>query len=312
MKSILVRYIFGLVCSLLLNSGLVAFAYGQEAKFVLSDIKIAPESAETEMTFSAEVDGRVSVEGNMGTVPDKAHPEQRIVLNNMFHDSAVHHFKGKIPGEVIERKNAWSGIRVNISGYVFEGSMDQPLTFRCVLGKGYVYAGGVGKVILKDGKEIALGKEKTQHDARTSGKELPLPPNATPASAWQVKVISVTKETVLSAMMGGTKMAYIARGTIFGDADTFLILQIKAARTTGSDVLRFTKEDTYVEGENGRKFPMKGLLDAKGNYDPYVVGTTYREPVKLVFPVVWSAGTFKIVPAKGITALELPSIRDTK
>lgn len=158
MKSILVRYILGLGCSLLLISGLVTVAYGQEAKFVLTDIKIAPESAETEMTFSADANGMISVEGQIGTVPDKRHPGQRKVLDNMFHDSAVHHFKGKILGEAIERKNVWSGIQVNISGYIFEGSIDQPLTFRCVLGKGYVYLDGTGTVTMKDGSVVKLGR----------------------------------------------------------------------------------------------------------------------------------------------------------
>jgi hypothetical protein len=112
-------------------------------------------------------------------------------------------------------------------------------------------------------------------------------------------------------MMRGTRTVYIARGTTFGDSDSFLILHIKATRTSGHDVLRFTQENTYVEGANGRKFSMKGLLDAKGNYNPYVIGTTYHESEKLVFPVIWSAGPFKFFPAKGIASLGLPSIRNS-
>lgn len=137
------------------------------------------------------------------------------------------------------------------------------------------------------------------------------PTESTRASAWRVAIISATKETVLSSMMGGTKAVYIARGTIFGDSDSFLILHIKATRTSGNDVLRFTQEGTYVEGANGRKFSMKGVLDAKGNYNPYVIGTTYQESEKLVFPVIWSAGPFKFFPAKGIASLGLTSIRNS-
>ena len=138
------------------ESGLRAIAHGQEDKHLLSDIKIAPESAKTEMTFSEEPNGKISIKGKMGTVPAKDNHEERIVLDNMFHDSAVHHFKGKVPGEAIEKIE---GIRVNLSGYVFEGSIDQPLTFRCVLGKGYVYLDGNGTVTMKDGSVVKLGRD---------------------------------------------------------------------------------------------------------------------------------------------------------
>lgn len=49
------------------------------------------------------------------------------------------------------------GIRVNLSGYVFEGSINQSLTFRCVLG-GYVHLDGTGTVTMKDGGVLKLGR----------------------------------------------------------------------------------------------------------------------------------------------------------
>ncbi|MCJ7447721.1 MAG: hypothetical protein MUO72_08510 [Bacteroidales bacterium] len=160
MKSLFFWYVFGLGFSFLLSSPYEANIYGQETKFVLTDIKIIPESAKTELTFMAGSDGSVSVEGEMGTAVNKEHPGERYVLDNMFHDSAIHHFKGKIPGKEIERKNGWYEIQVNIDGYLFEGSMEQPLTFRCIYGKGYVYQGGVGTVTMKDGRVVKLSGNK--------------------------------------------------------------------------------------------------------------------------------------------------------
>lgn len=211
MKSILVWYILGLSCSLLLTSGLRAIAHGQEDKLVLSDIKIAPESAKTEMTFSGEPNGKISIEGKMGTVPAKDNPKERIVLDNMFHDSATHHFKGKVPGEAIEKME---GIRVNLSGYVFEGSMDQPLTFRCVLGKGYVYLDGNGTVTMKDGSGVKLGRDSPApaSPAASRPQSSEIQPKASIAGKWLGKTIDGVSLTVTLSSIGNktsvTKVGY--------------------------------------------------------------------------------------------------------
>jgi hypothetical protein len=197
----------------------------------------------------------ISVQGKMGTVPDKAHPGQRIVLDNMFHDSAVHHFKGRILGEVIERKNAWSGIRVNISGYVFEGSVYQPLKFRCVLGKGYVYAGGVGKVILKDGKEVALGKENPQHDSQTSGK-VSIAPTAPDES--QTANLIANMATLKLVMID---IFYKSLGIVWPDNASWDVLRTNAMRL----LARYGKKSDDIDGSLHPK-NVHGML----SHDPYI------------------------------------------
>ncbi len=129
-------------------------------------------------------------------------------------------------------------------------------------------------------------------------------------SGWQVEVISADTNGVLTATTaGGTRLGFIASTPIFGDSDTFLILQIKATRTSGQDSLRFTIEDTYVEGQNGRKFPMKGMVYANGNYDPYIIKTTYQDITTLVFPVVGADSQFMLVPTEGFSPVVVHPIR---
>jgi hypothetical protein len=73
MKSILVRYILGLGCSLLLSCGLVAFAYGQETKSVVKLGRNSPGPASTAASRpkSSGTQAKASIAGKWsGKTPD--------------------------------------------------------------------------------------------------------------------------------------------------------------------------------------------------------------------------------------------------
>lgn len=128
-----------------------------KSPLVLSDIKILRDKASSTITFTKKADGTVSSEGRMGTVPAKDYPNERVVLDNAFHDGAEHSIVGKITGIELERAGTWGSGPLGFSGYVFDGDSATPLRFRCVAGKGYVYQSGKGTVVLKNGSEIRLG-----------------------------------------------------------------------------------------------------------------------------------------------------------
>jgi len=112
-------------------------------ELILKDIKIDNIFTSTDVTISQPQSG--------GALEVKGQLEQVLIGQstrpNLIGSGARHRFKGRV-----EMYGA------GFENYVFEGDENDPLTFVCVYGKGYVYMGGKGKVIMKkDGREVKLG-----------------------------------------------------------------------------------------------------------------------------------------------------------
>ena len=112
-------------------------------QFILRDIKINSGMTTTDVTISQPGSKTpLEIKGNLEYSLIGDSPRSNLAVNG-----AVHHIKGRVEMEGL-----------GFEQYIFEGDEDDPLTFRCVHGTGYVYQGGKGKVITKKtGKEIKLG-----------------------------------------------------------------------------------------------------------------------------------------------------------
>jgi hypothetical protein len=121
------------------------------SEFILKDIQIKTVTAKTDVTISFAPDGSWNIAGEKGTVPAPDFPDERVEVDTIFHDGAIHRFRGTVKGTDLERVVR---VKVGLDGYVFEGNESDPLTFRCVAGKGYVYVSGKGRVTTKDGREV--------------------------------------------------------------------------------------------------------------------------------------------------------------
>jgi hypothetical protein len=136
--------------------------FAQE-NLLLKDIKIDSVTASTDVTITIDPKGYWNIEGKRGTIPAPDNPKERIVVENIMHNGAIHHFKGRVEGRDLEQI---IHLKVGFDGYVFEGDEDNPLTFKCVYKTGYTYSGGKGKVTMKDGKQITLGYQQGQQNRK--------------------------------------------------------------------------------------------------------------------------------------------------
>jgi len=129
--------------------------------------------------------------------------------------------------------------------------------------------------------------------------------------AWNIKVLSVETSNMLGYFTGHTFVTY-APSVLGGDA--FLVVTLRANVVKSSAVLKFTKDSTYIEDEQGHKFAMKGNVDKKGNYDPDVVSFSLTESgiVKLVFPISGKSKKFKLTVSNSFSPIDLPDIKTTK
>jgi hypothetical protein len=106
-------------------------------RFLLSNVKLGEYRTSTALTITQAASGSLEAHG---------------IREGGFLDlEAIHRWKGTVKGVRFE----------NIGGgfdkYSFIGYQDDPLTFGCVYGVGYVYLHGKGKIVLPDGKEVLLG-----------------------------------------------------------------------------------------------------------------------------------------------------------
>jgi hypothetical protein len=106
-------------------------------RFVLSNVKIDSWQSLTAVTITESPGGNLKMKGTQG--------------GNILGAEAIHRWKG------IVRDVKFENVSGSLDKYTFVGEQDDPLTFGCVYGVGYVYLHGKGKIKLPDGKEVRLG-----------------------------------------------------------------------------------------------------------------------------------------------------------
>jgi len=241
----------------LLMSGMLCYLFSEE-KLVLKDIKtVKLDSVTTSIDFTIFVESgkRLIMDFKPAFIPREDLPAgvHVSVADNVskyfMNNGNTHRFKGRVEGKHLEK--LW-GIG-ELSGYIFEGDEDNPLTFRCVYGKGYEYISGKGKVIMKDGKEITLdGQSKSLN---VGAKEV----NVTLTGKVEVKYVEVSASDAGLVFEGGP----------VNQLDRRLCVTVMEATDSAGKVISEMKDKSLIvignKGEElrdyiGKELQIKGIV----------------------------------------------------
>jgi len=136
----------------------------------------------------------------------------------------------------------------------------------------------------------------------------PAPKTSPESLGWSVTVQSTKKSGILHADLPGTRMLYSAATWGF---DEFLVVALNVRKLPMGRPFEVKSEGTYLTGDQGTIFKMKGTVDNAGNYNPFVESQTCAssETLTLVFGITGTSKGYVLQLTEGLPPVDLPEVQ---